>query len=168
MTEKTNTSRLRPGLRIVLLGSLALNLLVVGLVAGALVRGGPFRDGPPHGREPVTPYTSAFAEDQRRDLRRALGRALRRDHDKAPAADLSESYQRALQLLRSDPFNAAAMAEILRRQAELTDKRRRTGEGILADYLAGLSPEERRAYAERLEEEVERFERRRHRPGKRD
>lgn len=168
MTETTKPSRLRPGLRIVLLGSLALNLLVVGLVAGALLRGGPFRDGSPHGREPVTPYTSAFAEDQRRDLRRALGRAFRQDHDKAPASDLVDSYQEALQLLRSEPFDSAAMSAILRRQAELTDKRRRAGEGILADYIAGLSAEERRAYADRLEEEVERFNRKRHRQGKRD
>jgi uncharacterized membrane protein len=147
---------MRPWIRVLLVGSLAMNLLVVGLVAGVMVRGGPFGGGP-SGREPVTPYTRAIAETDRGALRRELGRALRnRDGTRG---EVTAAYKEALSILRADPYDAAAMEAILRKQAELTDRRRRQGEAFLAGYLARMSIDERHAYADRLEDEIERFRR---------
>lgn len=168
MGVETQRQGMRGWLRVVLFGSLALNLLVVGLVAGATVRGGPYHAGGPSAREPVTPYTRAFEEDQRKDLRRDLRRAIVGTRD-GTRGEITEAYAQALSLLRAEAFDAAAMRAVLRRQAELSNTRRRKGEEVLAVYLAQMSAQERRAYADRLEEEVARFGRKHGgRDGKRD
>lgn len=161
MSDGVRPPGMRLWIRIVLFASLAMNLLIVGLVAGAIARGGPFRDGGPGSREPVTPYTRAFEEEQRRDLRRVLTREFVREREGGTRRGVTEAYREALDVLRSEPYDPEAMEEILRRQAELTDRRRRMGEAVLATYLAGLSMDERAAYADRLEEEIESFRRKR-------
>lgn len=160
MQEGKERQGMRGWLRVVLFASLAMNLLIVGLVAGAAFRGGPFRDGGPGGREPVTPYTRAFEEDQRKDLRRALARAFVGARD-GTRSEITLAYREALGLLRADPYDADAMRAVLRKQAELSDTRRRKGEDVLGSYLAGMTVEERRAYADRLEAEIVRFGRKR-------
>lgn len=170
-------------MRPLLIVSLAVNLLVAGVVLGALVRGGgSHRDFGPSGRDPVLPYTRALSEEQRHALRNDLAQAFGRGRGEAfgqgrdgqgrdgqgrdGRGALVQSFDAALTVLRSDPFDAAAMQEILRRQAELTDLRRRLGEEVLAAHLARLSPEERRAYADRLEAELSRLRGRKgHAPG---
>jgi uncharacterized membrane protein len=151
-------------MRPLLIVSLAVNLLVAGVVLGALVRGGgSHRDFGPSGRDPVLPYTRALSQEQRHALRDDLAQAFGRGRGEAfgqgrdGRGALVQSFDAALTVLRSDPFDAAAMQEILRRQAELTDLRRRLGEEVLAAHLARLSPEERRAYADRLEAELSRL-----------
>lgn len=181
MTEQSTADgrgRRAGWMRPLLIVSLAVNLLVAGVVLGALVRGGgSHRDFGPSGRDPVLPYTRALSEEQRHALRNDLAQAFGRGRGEAfgqgrdgqgrdGRGALVQSFDAALTVLRSDPFDAAAMQEILRRQAELTDLRRRLGEEVLAAHLARLSPEERRAYADRLEAELSRLRGRKgHAPG---
>jgi uncharacterized membrane protein len=167
MTEQSTADgrgRRAVWMRPLLIVSLAVNLLVAGVVLGALVRGGgSHRDFGPSGRDPVLPYTRALSQEQRHALRDDLAQAFGRGRGEAfgqgrdGRGALVQSFDAALTVLRSDPFDAAAMQEILRRQAELTDLRRRLGEEVLAAHLARLSPEERRAYADRLEAELSRL-----------
>ena len=145
--------------RVVFFASLALNLLVVGLVAGLIWNGGPPRADALSGRDGVTPYTRAFDDSQRRAIRRALRRAFvegRRDRE-----GLVGPYREALELLRADPFDAVAMAAVLDRQAAFSEQRRQRGQEVLTRFLAGLSVAERQAYADRLEDEIARLQRRR-------
>ncbi|WGW05597.1 periplasmic heavy metal sensor [Tropicibacter oceani] len=155
--------RMRPWLRVLLFASLALNLAIAGMAAGVVLRGGSPHDRH-ESRDFVTPYTRAFDERQRDDLRRALrdGYLTRKDKDGA-RDDLTLDYRAALDVLRSEPFDAAAMAAILERQGARTADRQAMGQQVLSTYLAALSPQEREAYAQRLAQEITRLEARRER-----
>ena len=61
--------------RVLLVVSLALNLLVIGAVAGVIIKGGPFKHGgPPHmAQGGVGPLTQALSKEDRR----AIGREMR-------------------------------------------------------------------------------------------
>ena len=144
----------RRWVRVVLFVSLALNLLVVGAIAGMVLK------GPPVARndrsDPVLPYTRAFDEDQRRELRRDLWRSVRRDSATMRAVYLAD-YQRALTLLRGEPFDPASLEALLKEQGKRADEMRLRGENVLMTFLAEMTVEERRAYADRLELELEKM-----------
>ncbi|MCC1492179.1 periplasmic heavy metal sensor [Cognatishimia sp. F0-27] len=145
--------------RYLLIGSLALNLLILGAVAGFLVRGGP-GIGPRDARDPVAPYTRALTETQRDDLRRSLRRNFLvedRETRTERRAGILEDYRDALTTLRADPFDPDPLRVVLDRQSARGEDRRRKGQEALAQYLAGLSSEERKAFADRLEQEISRF-----------
>ncbi len=153
------------GMRILLFVSLALNLLVVGVVAGIAVNGPP---GPPGGgrgssnQDPALPYTRALEEDQRRDLRRQLRRDVMRDRQEMRALrdDIFAGYQEALSVLRSSPYDSDALEAALVRQADHGAELRARGQALLGAYIAEMSAEERAAYADRLEAELSRATRR--------
>ncbi|NBT52187.1 MAG: hypothetical protein EBT12_11660, partial [Marivivens sp.] len=65
MTTDTPKSRMRLGLRILLIVSLALNVLVIGVVAGGIMKG---RSPGPFGGFDMTigPFAEALGDDDRR------------------------------------------------------------------------------------------------------
>lgn len=149
-------SGLRPALRVLLFASLALNLLIVGAVAGALWRGGPAR-GPEAGasRDFAAPYARALAPEDRRALRRDLRRAMLANRPERGA--LAEGYARASAALRADPFDPAALEAALAGQAERARRRQEVGREVMVAFLSALSAEERRAFADRLDAEIARL-----------
>lgn len=162
MTDAPGPQGMRLWLRLVLFGSLALNLAVIGVVAGVVLTGGPPAHVSRDGRDPVTPYVRALTEDQRDAVRGALRRSFVRDRvrgDKGPL--LSGAYVRVLGLLQQEPFDRAAFDAVLSEQTEAAVARMALGQKVLGDFLQELSPEHRAAYAERLAEEVTRMRHRR-------
>lgn len=162
---KTEAHRKLPqgrGMRIVLFASLALNLAVAGVVAGFLVMGPPPppRDRP-GGDDPALPYTRALSPEQRGDLRDQLrGKAFgdRREMADVRRAVLAD-YQRAVAVLRADPFDPAALEALMVEQAARSAEVRARGHAVLSSYVAQMTAEERAAYADRLEETLQRFAR---------
>ncbi|MCA0939518.1 periplasmic heavy metal sensor [Yangia mangrovi] len=146
-----------PGwMRWLLLASLALNLAVVGVVAGGLLRHGrPEHGGPPRGREFITPYTEAFSKDQRRELGRQLFSSFERKQGDRPRPAPFGDYRNALSLLRAEPFDSAAFSEALSAQDARAAERQKMGQQVLVEYVTALSPEARAAYADRLEAELD-------------
>ena len=137
--------RMSPGLRIVFFLSLATNLLIVSLVAGFLVR------------DVVAPYTAGLSREDRREIGRKLYRDLRQEGSRGELRERARAeYREALDLLRADPFDAAAFAEVLNRQSARAAQRQQRGEDALVEHLAGKSLEERTAYADRVAEVLER------------
>ena len=159
-------------LRRALIASLAGNLLVVGLVAGVILREGPPHRSPPG--DPSFPYIHALTEAQRDEMRDALRadwRADREARQRDGADDEGErtrrgplrDYDRAIEALRADPFDRDALAAILADQNSRAETWRARGQTVLLRYVEGMSPEARADYAARLAEDVEerraRFER---------
>lgn len=144
----------RRWLRVVLFLSLALNLLVVGAVAGFVLKGPPLPRGDRN--DPVLPYTRAFDEDQRRAVWQDLRRGLTRDGG-AMRAGYLEDYRSALEILRADPYRPDRMEALLAAQAARGAEVRAEGQKVLSAYLAAMSVEARKAYADRLEQEIERM-----------
>jgi len=150
--KKSKTGR---GIRIALALSLAVNLLIVGLLAGALLgRGAPDGDRDPTLRTlGLGPFALALPREDRdavvaridRDAlqrdRRAIGRALR---------DLQTALTR-------DPFDRAAAAEALQRSRLSAEALQARGHAAVLDQLEAMSPDARRALAERLQRALRRL-----------
>jgi len=153
MTEGDARSRSRvrnAGFRILLAVSLAANLLIVGIVAGFLWRGGPHRHG---AEDRLMPMIMALPAEERRALRDSF------EHELADGR-LVESGRKAgrlpelLAILRRSPFDREALRVHLARRISRHESHLRIGRDILIDRISGMSDAERLAYADRLERRV--------------
>ncbi|TXI05513.1 MAG: periplasmic heavy metal sensor [Pseudorhodobacter sp.] len=144
--EKPKSSK---GLRIALALSVALNLAVLGLVAGAILRDGPGMRAAMVRDLGFGPYTEALSPEDRKALRRAL-------FEKAPdirenRRKMREDTQALLALLRNDPFDADAFHARMEAQHERMEDQLRLGQDLLQDFITAMPAPERRAFADRLE-----------------
>ncbi|MCR8725450.1 periplasmic heavy metal sensor [Frigidibacter sp. ROC022] len=151
-TQQDTAARTPPagrGLRIALAVSLALNLLVVGLVAGAWL--GRDRD-----RRPDTamadiglgPFIQALPGDERR----AFGKALieRAGNLRQNREELRQQFDVLLDALRAEPFEIDAVRKAIDAQKARLDERLKIGEELLYERLETMSPEERAGFADAL------------------
>lgn len=137
-------------LKLLLAGSLALNLAIAGLAAGAALRHKGGKDG--YSRPPPSVGSLLF-----RDLDRETRDALR-----SKAQDGHGSYRdrrRAeneafLQLLRADPFDPSALEEMLKGQAQKREDFQSAVRRAWLSQLAAMSAGERADYAERVEHKM--------------
>ncbi|MHA6326834.1 periplasmic heavy metal sensor [Roseivivax sp. CAU 1753] len=137
-TPSTGTPR---AVKLTLFASLALNLLIVGLIAGTWISEGPPRRDP-------GPAGFAYIRALDAGDRQAIGAQMR---DRRPrGAGTGEAHQ-ALRLLRTDPFDAAGFDAFLTRQAQRGQAVREVGQGALVARIAGMDAAARAAYADRLE-----------------
>lgn len=142
------------GLKIALVCSLAVNLLIVGGLTGLALSGGPDRRSGPT-RDVVLPYARALSSEDRRALRQSFQRNEGGGSGRTGA--IMDSYQEALHLLRRDPFDAQAFDAVMRQQGQSAQRRQAQGRQLLTQHLSTLPEAERRAYADRLEAEIEGF-----------
>ena len=160
MTQETEKKpKMRLGLRLLLVGSLALNLLVVGIVGGAWIthkRGG--FDGHPerHG----SPYVRALSIEDKRSLGKALRQAYR-DHEVDRRAD-RRSFERVVTLLRQTPLDRDALLGELALQRQAGASRREVAQTIWLEKISAMSDAERVEYADRLDEALNRKGRPKH------
>jgi len=137
-------------MRVVLVVSLALNLLVAGATVGMVLRGGP----PPVAVRDLGfgPFTAALSPEDRAALRREwLARS-------GGAGDVRratrEDLRALLAVLRAEPFDPKALHVILERGAERTSGRLELGLSLIEGRVKALSTAERLAFADRLEREL--------------
>ena len=153
------------GWRIVLIVSLALNLLVAGAIGGWVLRHGigPHRAHIPH---PVRmaqmggPLTHALDAKGRA----AIATTLRKDRGSREArrAALREGFEALLADLRAQPFDSNAVAARLAAQRALVAGRLTDGHAALVAHLAQMTAAGRAAYADRLEEKLRRWRHHKH------
>lgn len=156
-------ARMSRGLRILLFTSLALNLAVVGLVAGLLARA-PFDGPPPRPDRVAGALTFALSDAERREIGREVFRSLREEG--GPRHSRRDDYDRILTALRADPYDGGVVADSLSQQMQRTLRLQAAGQQALLDHLDRMTPADRRAFADRLEEGLKRFDDRdRRRPG---
>jgi uncharacterized membrane protein len=132
----------------VLLGlSLAANFAVAGVVAGAFLRGS---DRMSEVRElGFGPFTRALDDDDRRELRRAF---IESQPDlREGRRQMRNDMQVLLSVLRADPFDQAAAEAALANGTERGRERAELGQRLILERLAGMTPAQRQAFADRLE-----------------
>ncbi|MGX9357214.1 periplasmic heavy metal sensor [Roseobacteraceae bacterium S113] len=140
--------------KIALVSSLALNLIVAGLVIGAVSQGGPGK-GPGMGRDGgATPFARALDKDDRRAVGREIRRSLRDGAGGAQMEARRQGQSEALALLRAEEFDSDAFATVMARQADFTKTLAQTGSSVLSRHLGQMSYEERLDYADRVEEQL--------------
>lgn len=144
--------------RALLVVSVALNLLIFGMIAGWIIS----PDGPRGDRRIERPaygvLGAPFIGALSREDRQIVVDELR---DMAPR--LSENRQalraRLTELnaaLRADAFDRATIEALLDAQRETALARQRVGERLLLDRLQTMTADERRAFADRLERGLKR------------
>ncbi len=153
--EKPALTQNKPKRRFrILLGvSLALNLLVIGAAVGAIAKGPSSRGGPPALREVSAPYVGAFERDQKRSMRREM-RAQLPERRVARAANKAD-YIAFLEVVRADTFDAQRASEIMETQFERAGQFQKVGRELSIKRLSEMSDSERKAYADRFEEQLE-------------
>ncbi|MFM7656597.1 MAG: periplasmic heavy metal sensor [Paracoccaceae bacterium] len=138
------------GLRWALGISLALNLAVVGMVAGAMLRDGPGMRGAMVRDLGFGPFTEALSREDRRALRQALFE--RAPEIRQARQQRQEDLQALVAILRAEPFDAAALAAAMAEQEARMVGQLRLGQTVLQERIAAMTPEARRGFAERLED----------------
>ncbi|MDF0602887.1 periplasmic heavy metal sensor [Psychromarinibacter sp. C21-152] len=159
----TGTTRRRGIWRIVLIASLGLNLLIAGLVLGAVLHGPPDRDGRPELHDlGFGPFVSALPQADRE----ALGEALKREEGsfRERRTALRREFQAFLAALRAEPYDHGAVERIVTSQQEEVFESQRLGRALLLERIAEMNGAQRADYAEALERGVRRW----HRPPHRD
>lgn len=156
-TATETTPKPRRWLRWLLVVSLGFNFLVVGMVGGAVLSGeGPGQKSARDNRG--SPFVRALdPSDRRAVMRGVLGerRELRESREV-----LKARFDAFLTALRSDAFDLDTARALLAEQRAANDARVAVGEKVVLDRIAGMTLEERRAYADRLEAQIRRPQRR--------
>lgn len=154
---------MRGWVRILFIISVALNLLVAGIVVGGFFAHD--RHGPQPKFDPVGgPLGAAFSEKDRDAMRREA---------QAEGADLPalrgrfhEDVAQLVTLLEAEPWDPEAVQAQLREMRSRGMARADLGEKVMVAHLGQMSADDRRAYAERLRERLLSF--RKNGPGPRD
>lgn len=156
MTEQKTSEGIRWS-RVVLVASLALNIVVLGIVGGAALRWDKGRD---HVRTVqvrdigIGPFMGAFAPEQRRELGRAFARSA--GNPREARQEAQGLFEDMLGLLRSDPFDAAQFeTHLLTLQSGFAD-RQEIGTRLMIAKISEMSPEARMAYADKLDDLLKR------------
>ncbi|MEJ6401288.1 periplasmic heavy metal sensor [Yoonia sp. 2307UL14-13] len=136
--------------RIVLVASLALNLLIVGFFVGTALSGR--ADGPLRGLElGPGPFARALAPDERRAVLRAIRRG-----ERLPRAELRENMQALVTALRAEPFDADSVDQAMRVQRDRLAQLQDDAQTALLAQIIAMTPERRAAFADQLEAEMTR------------
>lgn len=133
-------------LRQLLIGSFAVNLLVLGAVAGTAIGG--WRGGPHRSSSNAEDYGLwSFAKELPTDRRKAIRKAIRAERDVLQPlyVEIENSRIAAARLLTVEPFDRAAFQQALDRLAENENKLKQTVLGVVLKTSDSLSPDERRA-----------------------
>jgi len=137
--------------RILLFVSLAVNFVIVGVVAGAF-----YHAKAPGGAERVAlrdPGAALFLSALEPADRRAMVRRLR-EEGLGPVEARREAraqFDALVAALRADPFDAAAVQEVIDAQASTAEARRSVGQRVFVERVEQMSNTERAAFADRLE-----------------
>ncbi len=151
-----------PGARwiaIALVISLAINLLIAGMVAGAYLRGGAFgvvaakpgtrgQHASPLGDLGFGPFGRALSPAQKREL---TGAIRRRERDiEVNRQEFRHQMITLLKALQARPYDAGAVRRIIEAQSRQLSERLNIGKELFLERIERMSDPERAAYARRL------------------
>lgn len=142
--ESTEKRKRFPWLKAALAVSVMLNLAALGVLGGIVTRGG--NDG-----SVMRAAVSALPADERRKLRsetREIWRAARAEGQGRPTAVLM------IEALRADEFDPDAFAGSLQQAQDRLIRMSSDMHSRLVSRVSAMSPEQRYAYADALEEQM--------------
>ena len=149
-SPSVTTSATPRWMRVLLVLSLALNLLVAGIVLGdALTDGGAGR-GPRPAEMALDPIARALDPEDRR----AILQELRGDPDLRPLGEEERGAALAgiAAAVRAEPFDSGRLREALAVRSDRIAAAQRAVQEALLSRIATMTPEERAAFVERLED----------------
>lgn len=163
MTPTPDTPKARRWLMPVLFVSLAVNLLIAGLVAGAFLSpDGPRKSGDENQRAIRGVLGEPFFRALPKDERRAMVRDItgNREQFREGRDALRERVEKFLAALRAESFDRAEAKRLLGELRAAATRRQDLGEDLLLNRLDAMTAEERAAYADALEAQLKGLKRR--------
>ena len=142
-------------IKVLLFTSLALNLAVGGLALGAWLRHDRMAEQRPLRVDQIGgPYTGALT----REDRRAIWLQMRemRGNGMPGRSEIRATYDAVVQVLRTEPFDAAALRSLVGQQFAAGIARQQIGQDLLLARIETMTAAERAAFADRLEEGLQR------------
>ena len=130
--------------------SLALNLLIVGAIGGAILRVGKGPMAKHHASGFL--YMRALNFEDKKALRKAIFR--NKNSRKIIREKEHSSYISAVKILKKDPFDRKAFEDLLDEQTKNSKSRQSSARVALVTQITGMTKEERLIYSERLEDLV--------------
>ena len=124
--------------------SLALNLLLAGLIGGSLYSARKWSGWGDAGPGNLLAFTTTLAPERRQEIWTTIvpeRRALRPFRQEA-----QQARNEMFRILAAEPFDKAAYIAAHRRVLDVESKARQTAEGMFAKIAEMLTPEERRDY----------------------
>ncbi|MBI1416274.1 MAG: periplasmic heavy metal sensor [Limimaricola sp.] len=151
MAESTQAAPVRRWVQIVLVVSLALNLLVAGAIGGRLLAG---RGPGPFGGFDLTLGPLSQALD--RADRDAIRASLRQRPELRPLmrSERQAAIQSLIDALRADPFDPGAVSALFAAQRDRATAAMQAGQEALLARITAMSPTARVAFAARLQEQM--------------
>ncbi|MEO0912160.1 MAG: periplasmic heavy metal sensor [Pseudomonadota bacterium] len=147
MAEEAKAPVRRRWMRILLIMSLSVNLLFLGLLAGAAWTGpGAPRLTGPGGEFRV--MERALPKEAREALMADMWRDRQAFHGKR--RELGEIRREMIETLRTEPFDRAAMEALLARQREFWLEMGTKGQMLMLERIEAMTPEERATFADNL------------------
>lgn len=136
--------------------SLAMNVLVIGLVVGLAVsfRGGPGGEGPGLRAFGLSPVALALEREDRAALRARL--QADRGNFRASGEGFAGAMGALTEALRRDPFDRDAAEAALMAQRDTARELHSQGHRVLLEYLGGMALNDRVALADTLDRRLER------------
>ena len=130
--------------------SLALNLLVVGVIGGAILRAGKGPIAKHHASGFL--YMRALNFEDKKALRKELFR--NKDSRKIIRAKEYSSYSSAVKILKKDPFDRKAFEDLLDEQTRYSKSKPSSARVALVAQIANMTKEERLVSSQRLDDLV--------------
>jgi len=135
--------------------SLAFNLAILGVMGGAMLK-----HGSPSHREAMVrdlgfgPFTEALTQQERATLRAAF--LADNPGFRATRQMIRDDFTAFLAALRADPVDLAALRVVMDRQFARNSERLASGQALIFEHLAAMTPAARMAFADRLEASLSR------------
>jgi len=130
--------------------SLALNLLIVGAIGGAILRVGKGPMAKHHASGFL--YMRALNFEDKKALKKVIFR--NKNSQKIIREKEHSSYISAIKILKKDPFDRKAFEDLLDEQTKHSKSRQSSARVALVTQITGMTKEERLIYSERLKDLV--------------
>lgn len=140
-------------MRVLLVCSLALNLAVAGLVAGAVWRGAPVARQVERAGV-FGPLPEALTPERRAEFTEQVREASPEFRDNRRA--VRQAFQGVLAAIRAEPFDRASLEAALAVQETALKGRQRLAVDVIVTQISDMDAAEREAFADRLQTMVRR------------
>ena len=138
--------------KILLIMSLAINVIVIGLFAGHMIQ----REPQVRGVDNQINWIIKLVPEARRDTTKAHFREIR-DDVRATYMQRGEHLSAIATAIKSEPFETTGLAAALQARRDGSQARQELVQAHLVELLAGFTPEERAEFARNLEGFLERL-----------
>lgn len=158
-TQTENPNKTGRGVRIALFVSLAVNLLILGLVGGAVLdnRGkiGPRADLGPAMEAGMVPFGQAMTRSQRREF---VGEMESRNGElRSNRGRVREQMTSLISAISAVPFDPEALTDAFIQAQQTLGERQRISAEVLVGRIAAMTDDERAEFVEKLEKSFRRM-----------